>query len=425
MQASCSPSQGFSPIVKKTYVPKYNRHDENDDSDNMMQEDSSEEDDFYPLAQKPNPTPPSSSQLNSFAGQCYCSQSEGSIHFFATQAEKIPFKLHDSQSQDKTEGTLQFSQVNSLQQFSQSNSQLSQRNSQFSQLSPTFSHSYCESEEYYGSQLSVSPCEWQVFAPENYRCVPRYTKFVLKQWREEEYHFEVKSLLEKQDKVDQHSRAILIDCMAGSCSELRVSSRALFLSVKILDIILSKEKLTLDNISLTSAACLSLAAKMENGQYPGADKYVREFDGGAGYFNENDLITREQEIFEIIDFNLTRTTIIQFLKYWLNMVRADATVSQIAMFVGVCSLLHGDLAMMKAEIISLGVIIIALNTRKLSFDMLKDDIARLGHDAVKDVCKKIIEATKGAILQEDSSIIDNFNSMSCSPVRFKYELPPL
>ena len=75
----------------------------------------------------------------------------------------------------------------------------------------------------------------------------------------------VKSLFEKQTRVTDHIRALLIDRMVHTCTRLNAATRSLFLAVKLLDIVLENENLTQDNLLVTGMACLSLGCKMENG----------------------------------------------------------------------------------------------------------------------------------------------------------------
>ena len=425
-----SPESSISPFSLKNRSQMSQKRDENDDSDNSNVSES-DDDDFFPLAQKSVSTPQSGSQSRR-QGQAhlsYCSQSEGSIHFFAAQTEKIPFNLRDLQkiTNEKYEtklnfsqGSFEYSQKGALTFSQTANSQYSQRaNSQFS---PTFC-SYNDADDYYGSQLNVAQSDWTIFPMDSYRCVPQYSKCVLIQWGREEYHFNVKSLFEKQTRVNNHIRAILIDDMVYACTELKVSSRALFLSVKLLDIILDNENLTQDKLFCTGIACLSLSAKIENSLYPGASRYVNVFNNSNESISENDLTSRELEIMNILQFNMTHTTVIQYIKYWLNFVQSNEQLSQMVMFVAVCSILHDEVAIMRTELVSLAIMAVAMYARKESMDVLDPYFLEYGYDKIKEVSAKIIAAINGVLAEEESVIKERFSIMYSSPTSWHYEIP--
>lgn len=398
-------------------APKYASPDENVDNELWDESDDSEDD--FPLAQRANATPTSGSQSSKMGKVSYfdCSQSEGTIRYFDTKSDKIPFNLKDSQSSIiERDGAPQFSQSNA--------SQLSQRSQTCSQLSPTFSRSESgDNDEYYGSQIGASPMEWEVFPSDHYRCVPKYIKTILRQWRKEEMSFDTKLLLACQKEIDDRTRSAVIDWLVHSCSYLKVPSRALFLACRMFDKMLSLEPQDTDSSFITAIACLSLATKAENSHYPGINKYLQILADENIEIKEDELINLELQILSKLNFNLTVTTQVNFLKLFMNVVQADAKASQCAMFISICSLLSSELALERAELVALASIAISLEVCDIPMDVLDEEIKLFGVKKLESTVEKILVEIKNVLDDRESLILAHFNSMYYCPPSIQYVMP--
>lgn len=390
--------------------------DENVDNESWNQSDDDSDNDI-PCAQRPIATPTSGSRKIGTVSCFDSSQSEGAYHFFESKADKIPFNFKDSQqSIVEKENYFNFSQHGA--------SQHSQRSQSCSQMSPTFSRSDIpDSDEYYGSQIGTSPNDWEGFPEDHYRCVPKYLKNIIRQWRKEEMQFDTKTLFDNQKEITERTRAIVIDWLLHQCSYLKVPSRALFLACRIFDKMISVEPFDTDSAFLTAMVCLSLSAKVENTLYPGANKYVRILNDENIECTENDFTEREIKILSFLNFNMTYTTQIQFLKLFMNVVQADFRTSQCVMFVASCSLLSSELAMERSELVALSVLAIALNACEVSMDVLNEEFNLFGFKKIESIIEKILATIRGVLDDRESLIQAHFNSMSYQPTNIQYTMP--
>jgi hypothetical protein len=259
-------------------------------------------------------------------------------------------------------------------------------------------------------------------------CTPQYAPAILTQIRQDDALLNPHSdLFRDQSEITPEIRAEFTEWIAKHVITLQNSSKPLFLAVKLLDRLLVAERFDdCNEFFLSGVCCLSLAMKLENHWYPQVQQYVEICQGSI---KGERMIQRELEIMKILGHRINTTTAIIFVKMWLNEIQADAEMGMTAIFVGLCSLLSADLAVMNSELVGLAVLVVALGAAQgvAVREEIRDVIERFGSENVRKCAEIIVECVNQVINQKESAIRELFESpdRGCVATKLIYKVPQL
>ncbi|KAF7492612.1 G2/mitotic-specific cyclin-B, partial [Sarcoptes scabiei] len=121
--------------------------------------------------------------------------------------------------------------------------------------------------------------------------------------------------------VTPNMRAILVDWMVGVHRSFRMFPETLYLSISIVDRILSKEKIEKNQLQLLGAAALFVAAKFEEVYYPDVKDFVVICDNS---YTKREILQMEIKILTLIDFELSGPCPLHFLRRGSKAASADS-----------------------------------------------------------------------------------------------------
>ncbi|OHS99560.1 hypothetical protein TRFO_33976 [Tritrichomonas foetus] len=203
--------------------------------------------------------------------------------------------------------------------------------------------------------------------------------------------------------ITASDREAMIVWMIDNMVQLEVSSRALFLAVRLFDRSLTKIKMDKETIMKYTIACLSLGAKFENSFAQSVSNYAES----SQKFTEDEIINSEKDILLAFNFELNQPTEIFFLKIWLNSVCGDNDLAMTVVFVGFCSFFNITVRTELAEVVAAAVFRIAVNAcgnKKYCLSVLNETIELYGETRIKS-CEEAIVDTIGQIVSDENSTL--------------------
>ncbi|CAD8087279.1 unnamed protein product [Paramecium primaurelia] len=174
-----------------------------------------------------------------------------------------------------------------------------------------------------------------------------------------------KEYLEFQIEINQTMRSTLIDWLIDVCIHFELMDETLHLSIIYIDLVLSKIKISKKNLQLIGVTSLKLADvynerskeyfKQENCN---AYAYIT-----ADEYNEQQIIDMEQQILQILDYNLSYRTPIQILKI-INSKLKVSTESQLLSYYFCDFFIMGyEQLIIERQLYAICCLLLALNTK--------------------------------------------------------------
>jgi hypothetical protein len=307
------------------------------------------------------------------------------------------------------EALLRFSQVD---QFSQSALPQCSEVAHFigSQASPTFqrgaaSQSSCVE---FCSQLHPPTFPWTVFGPNSPSCAPRYHRSFLSNIREDDtLHNPRTNLFARQTDVDAEARSEQLYWIVQHVPMLEISSKAIFVSAKLLDRLLVSKQIDRAKLRLQAVCCLSLAAKSESQFYPQLKTYVKL---NEGLFGEEELLAAEFKLLQDLKWQTNATTVILYLKMWVNALAGDVDLALTTIFVALCTLVSPELAIEDCELVAIAVMAVALHAWGMAAQPpeLAEAFERFAAGKVRECIGLVVGAVHGEVGNEESPIREMF-----------------
>lgn len=115
----------------------------------------------------------------------------------------------------------------------------------------------------------------------------------------------------KQPHLNWHMRSILVDWLIEVQWKLKLLPETLYLSINVIDRILSLRRVSLNRLQLVGLAATLLASKYEEVVAPSVQNFVFLADNS---FDSNDLLIAERYIFQILNFTLAYPSPMSFLR---------------------------------------------------------------------------------------------------------------
>eukprot|EP00762_Andalucia_godoyi_P006730 ANDGO_06145.mRNA.1 Cyclin-A1-1 len=160
-----------------------------------------------------------------------------------------------------------------------------------------------------------------------------------------------------QTDINASMRAILIDWLNEVAQEYNLKQETLHLSVNIIDRFLSAVPVARSRLQLVGVTGMLIAAKYEEIVAPTVEEFVYITDNT---YSREDVLKTEGQMLNILRFNITAVTIMDFLPRFLRAGNADSRVSQLALFLSELTLqeyqfLHYTPSMIAAAAVSLAL----------------------------------------------------------------------
>lgn len=271
------------------------------------------------------------------------------------------------------------------------------------------------------SQTRNVAYQWETLKSDATECVPRYLQSVLARMRRNDTLYSPRgNLFSKQSEVTEAMRKEVIYWMISTSPELGISSKALFLAVRIVDRMLLIEDIEKTSFFSISIACLSVAVKFEKQIVPQARAYVR---ASGEELTEEDLIQREMDIMNNLNFQLNMTTPLLFLKLYLNEINGTLDMAMASVFLGLCTLTSPALAVTDCELVAIGILAIVMKAVK--GQTLTKYIDKYSEEKLTETCKLIVDVVNDQLKDPESPIKGMFAMRERASVatRFVYNVP--
>ena len=126
--------------------------------------------------------------------------------------------------------------------------------------------------------------------------------------------------IEKQKDITNRMRSILVDWLIDVNIRFNLSSETFFLTISIVDRYIEKKQIKKDFLQLLGVTASLIASKYEEIYPPEVNDYVYITDNA---FNRNQILSMEQDVLHILDFNLNIPSSNRFLQTYLK--RANST----------------------------------------------------------------------------------------------------
>jgi cyclin B len=146
---------------------------------------------------------------------------------------------------------------------------------------------------------------------ENPQYVAEYVQDIYAYLREEE---EVEKLnpeyMQDQTEINPKMRGILVDWLVEVHLKYKLRNETLFLSAKLIDLVLSKRRVARKKLQLVGVACTLVSAKYEEIFPPELRDLVYICDKA---YSKEEILQMEIEVLTTVDFNLRPPTAVPFL----------------------------------------------------------------------------------------------------------------
>jgi hypothetical protein len=277
------------------------------------------------------------------------------------------------------------------------------------------------------SQVQPSTVQRELIPKSSPECVPQYYESVLTVLRRDDDFLNPRTrLFAAQTEIDKDLRKTLVFWVIARAPHLEIDSKTIFLALKNLDRLLIKKELPRDRFLFYGICCASMAAKFENVIHPSLQSFVRL---STADLSEDDIIQTELEIFEILDFRVNTTTVVLFLKIFLNDIPGNSELPPMVLFIALCSLISPDIAIMKSELLALTILLIALNALELDSKptCIVQLLEKFDYGQIQECADSIITSIEEITEDEDCVINTMFSAPErCSvALRGPFRLPEL
>lgn len=157
-----------------------------------------------------------------------------------------------------------------------------------------------------------------------------YVTQIFKYYKEREDKFIVDDYMKKQPSLNQQMRVLLVDWMVEVQQQLEFNHEVLYLSVKLLDLYLSKKRIEKEKLQLLGGAAMFIACKFEERMPPIIDDFIFVSDNA---YTRNQLIKMEIEILKVVRFDIGVPLSYTFLRRYSKCVRADMQFLTLARYI--------------------------------------------------------------------------------------------
>lgn len=166
---------------------------------------------------------------------------------------------------------------------------------------------------------------------ENVQCVTEYVEDIYANLRGEEAEAQPTRIdyMEDQPEINARMRAILVDWLVEVHMKYKLKAETLFLTVRLLDMFLSRRRVTRKRLQLVGVAATLVSSKFEEIYPPEIRDLVYICDRA---YTKDDIITMEVEMLTCLEFNLRAPTAVHFLDRFAKFNGCNEVHRQLAQY---------------------------------------------------------------------------------------------
>lgn len=170
--------------------------------------------------------------------------------------------------------------------------------------------------------------------------------------REKQYAITDYTTGQHESIADHRVRAILMDWTNEVQGALRLGTDTLFLSMKLVDVFLSRTRnFSRDNLSCLAISSILLAAKYEETFGPTIDDLSY-----LGDVNREDILKMELKLFEALDYDLGVPIAPRYMSRWMKMAQLNENQTRLAEYLLEITHLYLPLAASSASKLSAAIV---------------------------------------------------------------------
>ena len=159
-----------------------------------------------------------------------------------------------------------------------------------------------------------------------------------------------------QKEVDDTTRGALVDWIIGAHRGMRMLPETLYLTINLLDRMLSERQCSLSRLQLLGVTCLRIAAKYEETWCLTIDQFVALTEGACTAKQVNDA---ERYILRTLDWNLSWPGPMNWLRRASKAEGYDATSRTVAKYLMEIAVIHPLLCELKSSLLAAAAIYLA------------------------------------------------------------------
>lgn len=158
-----------------------------------------------------------------------------------------------------------------------------------------------------------------------------YASQIFKYYRDREQSFLVRDYLASPAaNINRQMRILLVDWMVEVQQQLEFNHEVLYLSVKLLDLYLTRQLVDKERLQLLAAASMFIACKFEERMPPVIEDFILVSDNA---YARKDVIKMEIEILKTVRFDLGVPLSYTFLRRYSKCIRADMKFLTLARYI--------------------------------------------------------------------------------------------
>jgi len=170
--------------------------------------------------------------------------------------------------------------------------------------------------------------------------VAEYAQDIFQYYKTRETRFCVSDYMRHQADLTTVMRAILVDWMVEVQESFELNHETLYAAVKIVDIYLSRKKVTKDSLQLVGATALLLSSKVEELMPPLLSDFVYVCDDA---YSADDILRMERRMLKVVGFDIGFPLSYSFLRRYAKVCKVGVRDLTFARYILETSLLHYDL----------------------------------------------------------------------------------
>lgn len=160
------------------------------------------------------------------------------------------------------------------------------------------------------------------------QCLEIVVRMYEKYYEQEELHL-IKPYMSSQKDINNRMRGILVDWLVEVHYKFRLQTPTLWLCINLLDRYLERMPLMRNRLQLLGVTCLFVACKFEEIYPPEVRDCVYITDNA---YSREDVLTMEQSILSVLDYQLCRPTGYHFLTRYLYIIHASEKTRHLAFY---------------------------------------------------------------------------------------------
>jgi len=171
------------------------------------------------------------------------------------------------------------------------------------------------------------------------------------------FHVNEKYMSLSQNEINFKMRALLIDWMVNVSLKFKFVDETLQIAVAIMDMFLSKKRISRGKFQLIGITSLLIASKYEETYYPEVNDFTYLTDDSYSF---DEVVSMESTILKCLDFKITFPTASKFLTHYIKKISNENIISfDISRYLIENSLLHGKMLKYLPSMIACSALYIA------------------------------------------------------------------